>query len=658
MTDNDLNGVQDEDLNETFEEEMDDAEVIIVPIDDTLTHSNEAADAKAVGDALALKADKSELQNAVTVNGQEADAQGAIIVTAGDTKMSPTDSTTVKAAVEAIDAKTAADIKMSDAQDAQTIAEAMEESVDRTADQIAMSATDPTTVKGAIGGVAEGVSNLAERMTAVERKTAADIPYAGQESIKDHVDAIDSGLVKTVYGKGPDASGDVSPETVPYADNLSSDEMEQVDESFLARTTGGHLGISGENAWILRLMGDRVHNGYTPESLVMSVQAMPRPTPATITAVLDKTTFIEYVGEAGTYALEYGDGAWSEDPENYGVTVSNTPIDGDEISIVWDGENDPVMTVSAVPRTAPPTITATISRDAWVAAVSTTGTYAFTFTTTWTLNSETVDPADYGITVTNTPIAGDAITVVYVKEIRGTITQADPDALVATGWNLYNAAVGYAKVVKYSNSYGYRIDGDYTAVAFAETPEGTQTSLTPDENGLFSVPGDGYVIVTDGNAANTCVYPVWSDWSGGHAGDFAAYHEDVIDLSGIMSARFPYGLCRAQDVRDEINFNTKQAISRIQRMAYTVENLAIVIAAGRAYEYDENYIYQARAAEDVYAITAEAEYTCDDHGLEYFAGSGAPVDTEILYGQNLKDKLRRYVVTYNMSIAELQAMGT
>ena len=57
------------DLNEVFEETMQDAEVITVPIDDTLTHSNEAADAAAVGAALALKADKSEVST-ISVNGQ------------------------------------------------------------------------------------------------------------------------------------------------------------------------------------------------------------------------------------------------------------------------------------------------------------------------------------------------------------------------------------------------------------------------------------------------------------------------------------------------------------------------------------------------------------------------------------------------------------
>ena len=50
-----------DDLNEAIEDVVEDADVVTVPIDDTLSNSGEAADAKAVGDALALKADKSEL---------------------------------------------------------------------------------------------------------------------------------------------------------------------------------------------------------------------------------------------------------------------------------------------------------------------------------------------------------------------------------------------------------------------------------------------------------------------------------------------------------------------------------------------------------------------------------------------------------------------
>ena len=67
-----------EDMNEVFTVNFADSEVITVPIDDTLSNTGEAADAKAVGDALALKADKSELSAAITVDGQEADAPGAL----------------------------------------------------------------------------------------------------------------------------------------------------------------------------------------------------------------------------------------------------------------------------------------------------------------------------------------------------------------------------------------------------------------------------------------------------------------------------------------------------------------------------------------------------------------------------------------------------
>lgn len=102
-----------QDLNEQVEEVIDAATVITVPIDDTLSNSGEAADAKAVGDALALKADKSEIQTAVKVNGQSADAQGNILVDASDIKMSDDLSApTIKSAVETLQGQDASDIPM------------------------------------------------------------------------------------------------------------------------------------------------------------------------------------------------------------------------------------------------------------------------------------------------------------------------------------------------------------------------------------------------------------------------------------------------------------------------------------------------------------------------------------------------------------------
>lgn len=98
-------------MNEEVTMVIEDATVITTPIDDTLTVSGDAADAKAVGDALALKADISQVTG-VTVNGQSADAQGAIIVDGTQINMSSTDTTKVKAAIEAVDGKTGADIAL------------------------------------------------------------------------------------------------------------------------------------------------------------------------------------------------------------------------------------------------------------------------------------------------------------------------------------------------------------------------------------------------------------------------------------------------------------------------------------------------------------------------------------------------------------------
>ena len=219
----------DNELNEQIEETIDDATVITVPIDDTLSNSGEAADAKATGDALALKADKSELQTAITVNGQGADAQGAILVDATDIPLSSSDQTTVKAKLEAVDGKTAADIPVNSDPGAQTIAQALSTGATRTADQIAMSETDTTTVKQAVDTIKGDVSDLEEAVGTLGNKTAADIKYntGSNETIKEHVDAIDQGLVKSVNEQLPDPdTGNIDLERVPYADNLYSEDGE------------------------------------------------------------------------------------------------------------------------------------------------------------------------------------------------------------------------------------------------------------------------------------------------------------------------------------------------------------------------------------------------------------------------------------------------
>ena len=278
-------------------------------------------------------------------------------------------------------------------------------------------------------------------------------------------------------------------------------------------------------------------------------------------------------------------------------------------------------------------------RDTFVAYVSNSGTITLNYTNAWSAN-----PTLYGVTVTGTPVNGDQITIVYVKESRGTITVANPSSFVSTGWNLYNHTTGYARVYDYSDEYGFMIEGTYTSLAFAETLSGTQTQISP-VNGYFTVPGNGYVFVTGGNATSTAIWMAWGDWTEEpNGGVFEAYSQTTIDLSEVM-ALFPYGLMRVGNVYDEINLNIGQAISRIERLAYNDTNLENVIASGVSYDVDTGYIYAEKSMPTSYTIELDGEYTASDHGTELFIGTSVPVTASSLYGNDLKGKLRRDVVT-------------
>ena len=297
------------------------------------------------------------------------------------------------------------------------------------------------------------------------------------------------------------------------------------------------------------------------------------------------------------------------------------------------------MTVTLADPTAENPISASIDRDIFVEVVTQSSTITLTYSTGWS-----ADPEEYGITVTGTPVAGDQIIVVYVKENRGTITTATPTSFVSTGWNLYNHSAGYARVVNYSEEYGFMIDGTYTSLKFATTLTGEQTTITP-VDGYFTVPSDGYVFVTGGNSTDTAIWMTWSDWTEeANGGVFAAYSQTVIDLSGVM-VNFPDGLMRIGNYYDEINLNTGKGYSRIQKMEYTDENLESVIASGVPYDTDTGYIYAVRIDPAVYTISLDGEYSVSDHGTEMFLGTSIPLTASSLYGNDLKGKLRRDVLT-------------
>lgn len=557
------------DLNEEFEVVVQDSDVITVPIDATLSNSNEAADAKAVGDALALKADKSELQAAITVNGQGADAQGAILIDGTDIPMSGTDSTTLKAKIEAVDGKTAADIKMSSAAGAKTIAQELSESESRTAEDIVMGPGSTTTLAAKIGAMDNVATANSNAIYELQSQTGEDIPMGPEDSTP--VAQAVKARVRTVNGNQPDEDGNVEVDHALTADNLTSANSQTSIGEWTRRTSGGSTPVADGGAWLSSVRGNRVHVGYTPEVLNM--------------------------------------------------TVSHAPREEGEVPI-----------------------TAEIDRDTFIQAVTGSTTITLTYTTSWSAN-----PATYGVTVTGDPISGDVITIAYTAENRGTIIQSDPQTMVATGWNLYNHDVGYAIGLKYQDTATFKIEGTYTAVKFSATIDGAKTTIVPSD-GIFTITANGYIWVEGGNDTDTAVYMTWADWILDGPDEWEAYTENVIDLSEVMEDVFPHGLLRVGDIRDEIDFNTGMAISNVERLAYSAENLEQAEASGRTYEYDTNYIYLERAVAQTVDIDVDGEYTVSDHGLEYFTDTPIAVYAIVIYGNNLKNKLERDVLTKSQDL--------
>ena len=172
----------------------------------------------------------------------------------------------------------------------------------------------------------------------------AGTEYGDNDITNSNLDKLDTEIGlrgKTVNGVGPDAHGDYKVDEVQFARDIITEDAQQSSGEFLFRTTGGDASLSDGDAKLVAIYGRRVHTGIVEESLTLTVNAVPREIDEeteieedTITATIDRDTFVAYVSQSGTITLTYTD-AWSANPTLYGVTVVGTPVAGDEIVIVY-----------------------------------------------------------------------------------------------------------------------------------------------------------------------------------------------------------------------------------------------------------------------------------------------------------------------------------
>lgn len=259
------------------------------------------------------------------------------------------------------------------------------------------------------------------------------------------------------------------------------------------------------------------------------------------------------------------------------------------------------------------------------------------------------DPAAFGFTITGNIVAGDTITIVYQALVMGTITIAIPITFVATGYNQYDAASGYAHVV---GGNQYRIAGTYTGLDFATTTSGTRSAVVV-ENNKFTPEEDGYIFV-NGGSGDILIALVWSgirDNDPFEPFETSEIEIPVEDADGVPLPIADWGFGSVGDVRDEINFSDKRYIQRIGYYDYTPENLATVQAMGVDYIYDSDEIYYVLPEPIIHTLddSVSGEYTVNDFGTEEFTDAILPVTASIYYGNNLVDKLR--------NILDIQSLG-
>ena len=144
--------------------------------------------------------------------------------------------------------------------------------------------------------------------------------------------------VRSVNGVEPDENGEIQIDTVPYSQNLETEFAQRTVDSYIARTAGGAASVEDGDAWIISVKGNSIHEDYVAESLEMTVTPADPEAAGAITATVNQASFITACsGVSGTYTFSYED-SWDTDPASYGITVTGTPANGDEIVVEYVAE--------------------------------------------------------------------------------------------------------------------------------------------------------------------------------------------------------------------------------------------------------------------------------------------------------------------------------
>lgn len=495
-------------------------------------------------------------------------------------------------------------------------------------------------------------------------------------------------FVRSVNSQNPDGNGNINITNVATADNLTSPDAQTSYDNFIYRTSGGTASLASGEAQLIYIDGNvNIVNRVLETFDINATNGL--------TVRYDAETWREEIQDSGEYVFSYtrpasavatnswrpGSGTWKYNNstislEDFGLNVINLVNPTIEVTYTGTAINTPKV----IPNT-------------WMNAVSTSGNYDFIYNSTansWTLDDTPVTLNTYGITVAGTPANGNKIsisyeagtlnstvTINYVAPQQGDIIVATPSAFKATGFNQFdnssmyiqNATISNGKIVGNNNTYvcycyakggvpnGYVAysEGAYIRnIGWCEDlPAINETVITTGSsvsNTLASIPfeQDGYVVVVTTDISDLCIHP---KWSGSADTDYQAYvapsviNLPTVDINDTVIPIGSYGMPAVSNIADRLNLDAGVYIQKIGRLANNDNNMNYVIGLNTEYDYDSNYIYYVLINPITYNVIVDPVYIVNDFGTEEFLNTNVPLYAQILYGQNLRDKLRTDVLT-------------
>ena len=345
-----------------------------------------------------------------------------------------------------------------------------------------------------------------------------------------------------------------------------------------------------------------------------------------LSIAVDESTFDTKVnGVVGSYNFLFNGNVWLINEtiatlNEYGITITGTPIDGDSITVIYNGD----------------------MQVAYPIQFKAVGLNAF--------DKATNILSGYTINASGQIEASAGSYVAYIHAVGG-LENAQAGTNRNGDYTIYSSnsaivRVGYSATVPTTSSSVTLSGSD--GIVVVDNGEDAATMLS-----YITFPTDGYICVATTDIDTLCVHP---EWSGYEDKTYEEYSESVIDIptSGTLddqTVTLPTYLARIGIVADEISFERKEWINRIGYKTYSTANLEEIEQMGVDYVYDNNGIYYVLPSSNTYKLanTVTGQYTVADFGTEEFIyATGEPqvaLLANTLYGNNLVDKLRTDVLT-------------